>query len=129
LPVELRAAFAAFGEVLAQVEPAKAALTRVMPTTRLPGQSLPDALMEFEERLGRAKELMPAWRWPETQEIWVACDEGLDEALDLARGMREEAPDVGGFEGLIWAVERLMGPLEPFAVAAGRFRSLRTVAT
>ena len=41
-----------------------------------------------------------------------------------ASRFREEAPELGGFEGLIWAVEELLGPLEPFAEAAERFREL-----
>jgi hypothetical protein len=49
----------------------------------------------------------------------------VDEARARAARFREEAPDLGGFEGLIWAVETLIDPLEPFAAAAERFRSLR----
>ena len=124
LPPELEAPYAAFVMVLDEVEPAKAALTDVMPTTRMPGRSLPDVLVEFEERLGRARDEMPGWHVGPLQDEWTACATGLDEALARARSLREEAPDLGGFEGLIWAVERLMSPLEAFATAAARFRSL-----
>lgn len=124
LPPELEAPFAGFCRVLEQIEPARAALTEVMPTTRLPGRSLPDALSEFEEGVARARTLMPAWRAEATESSWVACDNGIDEALRRARRLREEAPELGGFEGLIWAVEELMGPLEVFASAAERFRDL-----
>jgi hypothetical protein len=123
-PPELEAPYTAFVAVLGDVEPAKTALTDVMPTTRMPGRSLPDALLEFEERLLRAREEMPGWRAAPLEDEWIACDAGLVEALERARRMREEAPDLGGFEGLIWAVERLIGPLEPFAGAAARFRAL-----
>jgi hypothetical protein len=128
LPEALRAAAAAFDDVLAEVEPAKAAITSVMPSTRMPGLPLPDALMVFESRLSRARELMPRWRRPETEEVWCACDAGLAEAAERARRFREEAPDLGGFEGLIWAVEHLMAPLDPFAQAETRFQDLRTSA-
>lgn len=124
LPPELEASYAAFVLVLDEVEPAKAALADVMPTTRMPGRSLPDALIEFEERLRRAGDQMPGWRVGPLQDEWSACATGLDAALARARSLREDAPDLGGFEGLIWAVERLMGPLEAFAGAAARFRSL-----
>ena len=77
LPEELEGPFEAFGAVLAEVEPAKEALTEVMPTTRMPGLSLPDALVEFEARLSAADALMPAWRRPEVEQEWVACDAGL----------------------------------------------------
>jgi hypothetical protein len=127
LPVELEECFETFDAVLAEVEPAKAALAAVMPTTRLPGLPLPDAVMEFEERIERAIEVMPGWRRPETEVVWGACDAGLAEALARSRRLRDEAPELGGFEGLIWAVEQLMSPLDPFEAAAERFRALRTV--
>ena len=124
LPPELEAPYAAFNTVLGEVEPAKAALTDVMPTTRMPGRSLPDALLEFEERLALARDAMSGWRAVPLEDEWTACETGLTEALERARRFREDAPDLGGFEGLIWAVERLLGPLEPFADAAARFRAL-----
>lgn len=111
--------------MLEEVEPAKEALTEVMPTTRLPGRSLPDALAAFEEHLGRAAEAMPAWRRPELDEVWDACDRGVAEARARAERLRREAPDLGGFEGLIWAVGELMAPLEAFEAAERRFRDLR----
>jgi hypothetical protein len=128
LPDELREPYEAFADVLAEIEPAKQALTEVMPTTRLPGRPLPDALSEFDERLARARVAMPGWRRPETEDAWVACDDGIEESMTRSASLREDAPDLGGFEGLIWAVERLLTPLEPFASAAERFRSLRVAA-
>lgn len=125
LPAALEGPFESFSLVLAQIEPAKATLTHVMPTTRMPGTPLPDALAEFEQGLLTARKMMPQWRRGELEDVWSACNEGIDEALDRARRLREEAPDLGGFEGLIWAVEQLLAPLEPFADAATRFRSLR----
>jgi hypothetical protein len=125
LPLELEGPFEAFGAVLAEVEPAKAALTDVMPTTRMPGVALPDALVEFESRLAAAEALMPAWRRPELEQEWGACETGLQAASDRARRFREDPPELGGFEGLIWAVEELLDPLEPFRAAAERFRRLK----
>jgi hypothetical protein len=129
LPPELEPSFAAFMAVLAEVEPAKAAITEVMPSTRQPGRPFPDALLEFEEGLGRARLQMRGWRGPPMDDAWGRCDAGLIEALDRARRFREEAPELGGFEGLIWAVERLLAPLEPFVGAAERFRGLRSSRT
>lgn len=126
LPAALLPAHAGFSAVLTEVEAGKAALAGVMPTTRLPGTPLPDALLEFEDRTARAAGLMVAWRVPVLDEEWSACDQGLAQARERARRFREEAPDLGGFEGLIWAVEELMSPLEPFEAAALRFRALRT---
>lgn len=112
-------------EILADVEPAKAALTECMPTTRIPGRPLPDALFEFETRLEHARTMMPDWRCPPLLDVWSACDRGLDDALGLARRLREEAPDLGGFEGLLGTVEALIEPLTPFASAERAFRDLR----
>jgi hypothetical protein len=125
LPPELEPVREAFDAVLAEVEPAKAALTDCMPTTRLPGKPLPDALTEYGAHLERAEALMPAWRHPQLETEWRACDGGIADARSLARRLREEAPELGGFEGLLGAVESLMDPLDPFAAAAERFRALR----
>jgi len=121
---EVQSSFTAFRDVLGHLEPAKAALTEVMPTTRLPGRPLPDALAEFEEGLDRSRAVMPGWRAPEVEPEWIACERGLAAARHRARRFREDAPELGGFEGLIWAVEELMAPLDVFAVAAERFREL-----
>ena len=125
LPPDLVEVHEVFEAVLGEIEPAKEALAEVMPTTRMPGRPMPDALAEFEERLERAHRKMPAWRSPQVEAEWEACARGVDEARARAARFREEAPDLGGFEGLIWAVETLIDPLEPFAAAAERFRSLR----
>ena len=126
LPAELEPVRDAFDAVLGEVEPAKAALTDCMPSTRLPGRPLPDALAEYEAHLERARALMAPWREPRLETEWDACDTGLADALALARRLREEAPELGGFEGLLGAVESLMDPLDPFEAAAARFRALRT---
>jgi hypothetical protein len=121
---ELRSSFAAFRDVLEHLEPAKVALTDVMPSTRMPGRPLPDALAEFEEGLKRAEALMPPWRTPALESEWIVCERGLVVAGERARRLREDAPELSGFEGLIWAVEELMAPLDGFAAAAERFREL-----
>jgi hypothetical protein len=121
----LQASLEALRSVVTEVEAAKDAMTSTVPTTRLPGTTLPDALLELEDHLGRAKELMPAWRHGEIEDEWRACDEAIAESLRRANRLREEAPDLGGFEGLIWAVDQVLEPLEAFEAAAERFRTLR----
>jgi hypothetical protein len=125
LPDDLNEPLRALREVVEQVDKAKDAMTSTVPTTRLPGTPMPDALIGFEEHLRRAKEVMPAWRHPDVEGEWLGCDEGIDESLRRATKLREQAPELGGFEGLIWAVDQVLAPLEAFEEAAERFRSLR----
>ena len=125
LSPELDRSLIALRDVVAQVEASKDAMTSTVPSTRLPGTPLAEAIAEFEDHLGRAQDLMPAWRHPEVEVEWLACDAGIRESLERARRLREDPPELGGFEGLIWAVDQLLAPLEAFEAAAERFRTLR----
>jgi hypothetical protein len=125
LPAELDDSVRALRLVVNQIEAAKDVMTASVPSTRLPGTPLAEAIAEFEDHLGRAQDLMPAWRRPEVEVEWLACEAGIEESLERARRLREDPPDLGGFEGLIWTVDQLLEPLEAFEAAAERFRSLR----
>lgn len=125
LPPELRPVEEAFGRVLDEIEPAKVAITDVLPGTRMPGRPLHDALAAYERGLRAASEAMPAWRHALVEEQWIACEAGITVALDLTRRAREEALDVVGFEGMLGLVEELLDPLDPFVEAETRFRALR----
>jgi len=126
LPAELAAPAATLDGVLTLLGDAKDALTGVMPTTRSPGAPLAEALLTFEEILGRVGERMGEWRAPAVEEAWRAADEGLRTSLERGRALREDPPELGGFEGLIWVVGELLDPLDAFEAAAMRFRDLRT---
>jgi hypothetical protein len=125
LSPDLADAERAFEAVLEPLEPAKAGLTDVLPGTRMPGRPLADALDAFLAGLEAARLRMPGWRRPVLEQEWLACEGGLDTAIDLTRRVRDEAPDLAGFEGLLGLVEQLLDPLEPFVEAEARFRSLR----
>lgn len=125
LPGELEAPFQAFRELVTEVERAKAGLTACVPSTRLPGRPLADALLEYEEALRRVRAGMGAWRAAAVEDEWRAAADGLERALAMADHVRTRAPAPGGFEGLIAMVGDLLEPLEPFAAAAERFRDLR----
>ena len=125
LAPKLDRSLTALRDVGAQVEASKDAMTSTVPSTRLPGTPLAEAIAEFEDHLGRAQDLMPAWRRPEVDVEWLACEAGIEESLERARRLREDPPELGGFEGLIWAVDQLLAPLEAFEAAAERFRTLR----
>ena len=125
LPDELQGSLEHLRAVVAEIEAAKDAMTGTVPSTRSAGTPLAEGILELEQRLAAAQELMPAWRHPELEDEWLACDAGIRESSDRARKLREDPPELGGFEGLIWAVDHLLEPLEAFEAAAERFRTLR----
>jgi hypothetical protein len=125
LPGDLVAPLAGLRAVVGEIEAAKDALTGTVPSTRSPGTPLAEGILELEGRLATAQTLMPAWRHPDVEQEWRGCDEGIRESLDRSRRLREDPPELGGFEGLIWVVDRLLEPLEAFEAAADRFRTLR----
>jgi hypothetical protein len=125
LPDELREPLDGLRNVAVEIEGAKDAMTGTVPSTRSAGTPLAEGILELELRLAAAQELMPTWRRPELEAEWLACDAGIRESLVRARRLREDPPELGGFEGLIWAVDQLLAPLEAFEAAAERFRTLR----
>lgn len=100
-------------------------MTGTVPSTRSAGRPLAEGILELDERLSAARALMPKWRHPAIEGEWQACHDGIRESLERARRLREDPPDLGGFEGLIWVVDQVLAPLEAFETAAERFRSLR----
>jgi hypothetical protein len=125
LPADLAPAFRAFSEVLEAIEPAKAAVADVLPGTRLPGRPLNDALVQYLAGLERGHTGMRAWRRPELETEWSACDSGLRAGAERAEALLAADDDPEGFEALLWTVQSLIEPLDPFVVAAERFRALR----
>lgn len=125
LPEHLEERRRAFEALLPTLERARAALTESVPGTRLPGRPLAETLLEFEEGLREVRAGMEAWRAAEVEDAWRSAAEGIDRALALADRLRTRADDPAGFEGLIGTIGRLLEPLEPFADAAERFRTLR----
>jgi hypothetical protein len=125
LSTELESALVELRTVAGEVEAAKDAMTGTVPSTRSAGTPLAEGILELEQHLGAAQTLMAAWRHPELEEEWRACEGGIEESLERARQLREDPPELGGFEGLIWAVDQLLAPLEAFEAAAERFRTLR----
>jgi hypothetical protein len=127
LPPELVPARASFDRVLAELEPAKAALADALPGARMPGVPLVHALEAFEERARTAADAMPGWRCRPIEREWQACEDGLTAARERARRLCVDAPEIGGFEALLGLVQDLLDVLEPFAAAAARFDALRVV--
>jgi hypothetical protein len=124
IPPELEEAFAAFLESLARVERAKELLVSAVPSPRLPGRPLADALGEYEDGLASAREAMPGWRGPDVEAEWESCSEALADAIDAARRFRLETPELP-FDALMFALQDLIVPLEAFEVAAVGWRRLR----
>ena len=129
LPHDLERRLADLRAVVVEVDAAKDVMTSTVPSTRLPGTPLAEAIAELEDHLRRAQNLMPGWRHQEVEEEWLACEAGIEESLERVRLLRENPPDLAGFEGLIWVVDQVLAPLEAFESAAERFRSLRRRST
>ena len=125
LPEELQQLLPPLRSAVTEIEAAKRAMTGTVPSTRSAGTPLAEGILELEERLAAAQGLMPVWRHPDLEDEWLACDAGIRESLERARRLREDPPELGGFEGLIWAVDQLLEPLEAFEAAVERFRTLR----
>jgi hypothetical protein len=120
---ELVRASRAFQGTLAWVEEAKRRLASAAPGGRSAGIPLAEALAGFEEGIRQAEGTMTAWRTPEVDEAWSACTAALEESLRRAEGLRlGETPE--GYEQLYGTLGDLMDPLEAFAVALDRFRTL-----
>jgi hypothetical protein len=124
IPPELEEAHAAFEVALARVERAKADLVSAVPSARAPGRPLAEALADYEDGLTEAR-AMPAWRRPETESEWTACDAALGEAVAAAERFRLQSPEDLPFDALMFALQDLMVPLDAFEVAARAWRRLR----
>jgi hypothetical protein len=106
--------YAAFMQVIEVLERGKHALTEVVPTGRVPGRPFGEALYVFEDSLLEASSLMAAWNEKEDAERWVGCNVALSAALEACRRLREDAPELGGFEGLVGVIGELIALLDPF---------------
>lgn len=125
LPERLRPTLEGFRAVAEHVERAKSGLTDAVPSTRLPGRPLADALLDFEAELVAAETEMPSWRSEELEDVWVSCAAAIDEARAAAVRLRMAAETPAGFESLIGTIGDLLAPLDAFAAAVDRFRDLR----
>jgi hypothetical protein len=125
LPEDLRPALEGFRAVVQHVERAKQSMTDAVPTTRLPGRPLAEALLEFEDELGAAQAEMPRWRTDDLETEWRACECAIERARADAEELRLAAEAPAGFEALIGTIGDLLAPLEAFALVADRFRDLR----
>ena len=126
LPPRIQPAFDSFAQVVADVERGRAALTRAVPSARLAGRPLAEALLGFEDALAAADRNMRTWWIAEVDAPWEAAAAGLRASRQLAARIRLESPDPGGFEGLIGVIGDLLAPLEAFGEARDAFERLRT---
>ena len=102
--------------VVERLEEAKASLLSAAPSRRGPGLPLAQALAGFEDGLRGARERMPGWRSPRTEEAWQACHQALELAARRAEHLRLEAsPD--GYEELYSALGDILDPLDAFEQA------------
>ncbi len=124
---DLRRALGGLRAVVAEVEAAKDAMTvdGAVDADAAERRSLKGSL-ELEEHLGRGQ-LGDAGVAASTasRTNGSRATPGIVSRSGAPRQLREDPPELGGFEGLIWAVDQLLAPLEAFEAAAERFRTLR----
>jgi hypothetical protein len=106
----------AFEATLERVEAAKASLVAAVPTARVEGRPLADAVLGFEGELRAALSGMDAWRRNEHERLWRNCRDGIGDALRRAERARLGAPALD-FEALVDLIGEMMAPLDPFAEA------------
>lgn len=111
----------AFEAAAGRVEAGKAALVAAVPTARVEGRPLAEAVLEFERELRSARTLMEAWRRSDHEALWIACRDGLEDGLRRAERARLEAPSLD-FEALVDLIGEMMEPLDPFAEAERRLK-------
>ena len=119
------AAVDGFRRVVAELDAAQRALLASVPTSRDEGAPLKDALEGFVKGLARADALMPAWRTPQTEQIWVRCAEAIGQSRSEATRLRDEAEATLGFETLNARLGDVIAPLEELADAAPEMRRLQ----
>jgi hypothetical protein len=124
LPERLRPALDGFREVLGHVEGARRALTDAVPSTRLPGRPLAEALVLFEDELSATERSMPSWHDEALEAEWRSCSDAIAEARREAERLRLGPHEPQGFEGLIGSIGEVLAPLEAFGRAGERFRVL-----
>jgi hypothetical protein len=127
LPDDVRPAYQAFRDGVAHVERANAFVARTIPTTRLPGVPLAEALLGFEEELVQARAALARSSPPaQVEERWRGCEDAVAAALSIAERLRLEAEQPEGFEALVGTIGDLTVPLEDaFGAAEEAFRRAR----
>ena len=107
-----------FDRALHLVETAKSELLSAAPSPRgVPGRSLAEALLAFEEGLRGA---VPLVRTMEDPSHLARCAGAIEEALRRAERLRLEAPMLD-HERLLSVLADLIDPLEAFAAAQDGF--------
>jgi hypothetical protein len=98
------------------VDEAQRALIAAVPTSRNPGRPLTDALDAFLAALGTLDAAMPTWRDDRVAHEWTKCSEGIGQARDQAKALRQQDEELT-FEQLNARVGDVLYPLEAFADA------------
>lgn len=119
--------YRAFAAVAARLERAKEDLLRAIPAARAPGVPLAEALLAFRQGLDEAAEEMDGWRDPVVEGEWARCADGVARARAAEERLRLSSPPLA-HDALLFAIQDLIAPLEPFEDAARRFEEARAPA-
>ncbi len=105
--------------MVSMLESGKAALVSTVPRGRVEPPPLAEGLFAFEAALREARRIMPAWRRPETNDLWSRCLDAINESARMAERLRLEAPRLD-YESMVFVIGDIIAPLEVFAEAERR---------
>jgi hypothetical protein len=114
-------ALSAFASAASLIDGAQRALLAAIPTSRDPGIPLGEALDAFLEALNAAGAAMPPWRDERWADDWKACSDGIAEARDAARRLKNLKVSLT-FEQLNAQIGDVLYPLDAFVDAERALR-------
>jgi len=125
MPEALRPAWEAFQSQAERVENARQALLRCLPVGRVEPAPIGLGLDLLRDELQAVSAQMPAWRVPQTESDWLACQAVIVEALAAIEPTREVSLSTGELEILLNAVTDVVEPLEVWGTAERHWRKRR----
>lgn len=125
MPPDLAGPWEAFTAQAERVEQVRRALLSCLPVGRVTPAPVALGLDLLRDELAAVAAAMPSWRAPPVEDQWRRCRASLDQAVAAVPTAAEVAASTGELEELLGAVAEVVEPLDAWAEAERRWRSLR----
>jgi hypothetical protein len=126
MPADLHAPWESFVAVADRVQTARRVVLSCLPVGRVEPAPVPVGLDVLADELAEIRTDMDAWRRPEVEQVWQACQESITEALAAIPAAKHVAETSTELEELLGAVSDVVEPLgDAFQAAERHWRSLR----